>query len=50
MDRPVIAAMLMLFWSVAAAAEPEIRTDDVARFYAVYDAHGGRPSAALRRA
>lgn len=46
MDRPVIAAMLMLFWSVAAAAEPEIRTDDVARFYAVYDAHGGRPSAA----
>ena len=27
MDRPVIAAMLMLFWSVAAAAEPEIRED-----------------------
>ncbi|MGO1540937.1 MAG: alpha/beta fold hydrolase [Luteimonas sp.] len=29
---------------LAGTAEPEIRTDDVTRFYALYDANGGRPS------
>ena len=33
----------------AAQAQPEIRTDDVALFYRVYDAAGGAPSASARQ-
>jgi len=38
------AACSVFFAPPAAAATPEIRTGDVTRFYALYDATGGRPS------
>jgi hypothetical protein len=37
--------IVVLIASPAAAAEPEIRTDDVDRFYRVYAAANGRPTA-----
>jgi hypothetical protein len=43
--RALILAAICSAWS-AAAATPEIRTGDVTRFYALYDATGGRPSVA----
>lgn len=44
MTRIVLAlAFAMAFMPRAMAVTPEIRTDDVARFYALYDAAGGRP-------
>lgn len=36
---------LMLLAAASAPNEPEIRTSDVDRFYALYDATGGKPSA-----
>ncbi|ATQ42215.1 DUF2268 domain-containing putative Zn-dependent protease [Caulobacter mirabilis] len=44
----VMAAVIVSLAAAAAAAAPagpEILTDDVARFYAVYDAAGGKPTA-----
>lgn len=41
----LVTAFLPVFVP-ATAAEPEIRTDDVDRFYALYDATGGRPTVA----
>lgn len=41
----MLAALLIAAGLPAGAVEPEIRTDDVARFYALYDANDGRPSA-----
>lgn len=46
--RAALAGLIALFSlpALAFAAEgPTIETDDVARFYAIYDAAGGRPSA-----
>jgi len=45
--KRAIAALLIacLPWA-ASATEPEIRTDDVERFYALYNAADGRPSVA----
>ena len=50
MERAALFRRLALLALLAAAAPqgargPEIRTDDVTRFYALYDATGGRPSA-----
>lgn len=45
MQKVMFAAMLVAVGLPAAAAEPEIRTDDVTRFYALYEANDGRPSA-----
>lgn len=45
MRKVMLAAMLMAAGLPAGATGPEIRTDDVARFYALYDANDGRPSA-----
>ncbi len=44
----VMTAMVLCLATAASAAEPrgpEILTEDVARFYAVYDAAGGKPTA-----
>lgn len=38
-------ALCLVCASRTLAAEPEILSDDVTRFYALYDANGGRPSA-----
>lgn len=45
--RTLVLALLLASAGVhAGAAEPEIRTSDVALFYALYDANDGRPTAA----
>ncbi|NZA25675.1 lytic murein transglycosylase [Luteimonas sp. SJ-92] len=49
MHRLLLAALLVLLLVHplhALALEPEIRVDDVARFYALYDAQNGQPSEA----
>jgi len=46
MIRIVLAAGLLALLPAADAAGPEIRTGDVDRFYALYDATGGKPDAA----
>ena len=45
MAKLAALAALTLIATSAAAAEPEIRTDDVDRFYRVYAAANGRPTA-----
>lgn len=45
MRNAMLAAMLVAACLPAGAAEPEILTGDVARFYALYDANDGRPDA-----
>src|SRR5690606_3373214 len=42
--RAFLAAACGAMCSAAFAATPEIHTGDVHRFYALYDATGGRPS------
>ena len=44
MYKFLLATILMTAGMQAGATEPEIRTDDVTRFYALYDANEGRPS------
>ncbi|GAB6487286.1 hypothetical protein bcgnr5380_62590 [Bacillus cereus] len=46
--KRVLAALFAacLPWAAASAVEPEIRTDDVERFYALYNATDGHPSVA----
>ena len=46
MRSAILAATFLVASLPAGAAEPEILTGDVARFYALYEANGGRPSAA----
>lgn len=43
--RTLCVALCSAFLMQAAAATPEIRTDDVTRFYELYDGADGRPSA-----
>lgn len=45
MRKLSLATMLFFAAFQAGAVEPEIRTDNVSRFYALYDANDGRPSA-----
>lgn len=42
--RALLLAACSAFAFAASAARPEIQTGDVTRFYALYDASGGRPS------
>jgi hypothetical protein len=41
----LVAVLVLASASRARATEPEIRTDDVTRFYALYEATGGHPTA-----
>ncbi|APR51876.1 lytic murein transglycosylase [Sphingomonas koreensis] len=43
MFRTAFAALLLAALPTASGTEPEIRTADVDRFYALYDATGGKP-------
>lgn len=44
MIRSIFTPLALLLAAGSSSAGPDIRTDDVSRFYALYDATGGKPS------